>query len=188
MRAAFALRRIVFNFAVRRTCPFPRQQRGISTFSHWRSQWSFPRSRKGPQILCASLTPAAFVLLGEEDNGDGRTAEEHMLEASRAEIQKRVPDNIHGLRRPWRWLCLFVDVYVFEPIATGFRFLHLVIIFVPVIVTVPTIWIGRRLKDRNQTRTGTIWWYGFLVHAMERAGPAFIKVFEPESDFTRMED
>ena len=187
MRTAFTLRRFYFRFAAPRISPFPRQQRGISNLSQWRSRWSSARSPRGQQILCASLSPAAFVLLSEEDNGDGKTPEEHMLEASRAEIQKRVPDDVHGLRRSWRWLQLFIDCYIFEPIATGFRFLHLVVIFIPVIMSTPIIWFGRRLKDRDHERTGTIWWYGFLVRAMERAGPAFIKVVTPERDLIRAE-
>lgn len=124
----------------------------------------------------SALTPAVFIQLSEEDDGDGKTPEQHMLEASRAEIQKRVPEDHHGLRRAWTGFCLFLDWFIYEPIATGFRFLHLVIIFVPVIVTTPAVWFGRRLKDRDNERSGTLWWYGFLVRSMERAGPAFIKV------------
>ena len=56
------------------------------------------------------------------------------------------------------------------------RFLPLVIIFVPVIVTIPAIWIGARRVDRDNERSGTLWWYGFLVSSMEKAGAAFIKV------------
>lgn len=63
-----------------------------------------------------------------------------------------------------------------EPIATCLRFVHLTIIFVPVLLTIPMIWLGSRRKDRNGERVGTLWWYGFLVRSMERAGPAFIKV------------
>lgn len=99
-----------------------------------------------------------------------------MLEASRAEIEKRVPDDMRGWSRAWRGFYLFIDRFFYEPIATGLRFLHLVVIFVPVIATVPAIWLGPRRKDRDNERTGRLWWYGFLVHAMERAGPAFIKV------------
>jgi aarF domain-containing kinase len=54
--------------------------------------------------------------------------------------------------------------------------LHLVIIFVPVIVTIPVIWIGSRNPNKDDERSGTLWWYGFLVSSMERAGAAFIKV------------
>ena len=99
-----------------------------------------------------------------------------MLEASRAEIAKEIPEDVHGLRRIWKTVFLFVDTLIFEPIATTFRFLHLVVIFVPVIGAMPLIWLGRRQKKRDNERSGTLWWYSFLVRSMERAGPAFIKV------------
>jgi aarF domain-containing kinase len=66
--------------------------------------------------------------------------------------------------------------YIFEPIATGLRFLQLVAIFVPVFATVPVIFIGSRYPEHDNERTGTLWWYRFLVKQMERAGPTFIKV------------
>lgn len=99
-----------------------------------------------------------------------------MLAASRAEIAKVVPPSLHGFARVRRSVWLFLDNYVVEPIATGLRFLHLVVIFVPVILTVPVIWFGPRVKERDMERAGTLWWYGFLVHGMERAGATFIKV------------
>ena len=99
-----------------------------------------------------------------------------MLEASRKEIEKKIPDDMHGVKRIFRSIWVFLDQYIYEPIATSMRFLHLVFIFVPVIVTVPVIWLGRRQRDRDNERGGTLWWYGFLVSSMERAGPAFIKV------------
>lgn len=116
------------------------------------------------------------MALSEEDTGDGKTPEEHMLEASRAEIAKEIPEDVHGLPRVWKAIYLFVDTLIVEPIATTFRFLHLVIIFVPVIGTMPLIWLGRRQKNRDNERSGTLWWYSFLVRSMERAGPAFIKL------------
>ncbi len=116
------------------------------------------------------------MALSEEDNGDGKTPEEHMLEASRAEIAKEVPDDVRGLKRAWRSFYLFVDTVIVEPLATTFRFLHLFIIFVPVLVSIPVIWLGPKRKARDNERAGTLWWYSFLVHSMERGGPAFIKV------------
>jgi len=98
-----------------------------------------------------------------------------MLEASRAELREQVPKMLeHSKIR--RSIYKFLDYYIVEPIATGFRFLHLVIIFVPVILAVPVIWIGARDPHKDNERAGTIWWYGFLVASMERAGAAFIKV------------
>ncbi|KAL9105518.1 MAG: hypothetical protein Q9227_009315 [Pyrenula ochraceoflavens] len=114
--------------------------------------------------------------LSEEENGDGKTGEEHMLEASRAELQEEIPSDVHGLVRLCKTFTFALDHYVYEPIATTFRFLHLVLIFVPVIITVPAIWIGPRQHDHNHERSGTLWWFQFLVSSMERAGPAFIKL------------
>lgn len=133
------------------------------------------RTPAGPVIL-ALLSPAAFVQLSEEEDESGETAEERMLEASRAEIAKVLPDDIHGFQRFRRRIYLFVDLYIIEPIATGFRFLHLVAIFVPLILAIPAVWIGPRVRERSDERRGTLWWYEFLVNSMERAGPAFIKV------------
>ena len=136
-----------------------------------------PEPPRGKVVVWSLLSPAAFVALSEEDNGDGKTPEEHMLEASRAEIAKEIPQEVHGLKRAWKGIYLFVDTVIVEPIATTFRFLHLVLIFVPVIATMPLIWLGGRLRDHDNERSGTLWWYSFLVHSMERAGPAFIKVY-----------
>ena len=105
-----------------------------------------------------------------------QTAEGRMLQASRDEIEKRVDEDVHGIRRFRDTIVLFLDLYIWEPVCTGLRFLHLVVIFVPVILTVPALWVGRRSKERNNERRGTLWWYWFLVKSMERAGPAFIKV------------
>lgn len=99
-----------------------------------------------------------------------------MLEASRKELKEQVPQAIKNSKKYRRGIYFFVDLYIIEPICTGLRFLHLVVIFVPVIVTIPAIWLGQRQRDRDNERNGTLWWYSFLVTSMERAGAAFIKV------------
>ena len=184
MNTAFILGR----FCLRRGVPnisraFGHRQQ---SFYQWTRKHSLKDSwrRRGPLrpgaprtiLLVASLSPAAFVQISEEEITDGQTSEAHMLEISREEIRKKIPDDIHGLNRVFRCIVFFVDQYIYEPIATSLRFFHLVIVFVPVIVTIPVIWFGRRRKDRDHERAGTLWWYGFLVASMERAGPAFIKV------------
>ena len=154
----------------------PRRQ---PTFSRWTQKYNLkdPRQRYRPVLLAtAALSPVAFVELKEEDKEDGKTGEMHMLEASREEISKKVPDDVHGLRRIYRTIVYVLDQYIYEPIATTFRFFHLAFIFVPLIVTVPVVWLGSRRKDKDDERAGTLWWYGFLVSSMERAGPAFIKL------------
>lgn len=135
--------------------------------------------RRAPVIgalMMATLTPGAFLKLAEESEGDEVTTEMQMLEASREEIRKQVPKDARGLRRLFQSIRVFWYYYVYDPIATGFRFLHLAVIFVPVVITVPVIWIGRKIDGKSNAQTGTLWWYRFLVKAMERAGPAFIKV------------
>jgi len=110
-----------------------------------------------------------------------------MLEASRQEIKKQVKDDVRGWRRFRDWIIFVVDLYIWEPLCTGLRFLHLVVIFVPVFACVPAIWVGTRVKNRNMERTGTLWWYWFLVKSMERAGPAFIKVLRSGLEDDRRE-
>lgn len=124
-----------------------------------------------------ALAAAAFVGLSETGSADPEdTSQGRMLEVSREEIRKTAGESDGTLAHLGRRVLLILDLYVWEPICTGFRFLQLVAIFVPVILTVPAIWIGSRQPDRDNERTGTLWWYGFLVRSMEWAGPAFIKV------------
>lgn len=99
-----------------------------------------------------------------------------MLEASRAELKKAVNEDERGLYRFGHKIVLFLDVYFWEPLCTGVRFVELLFIFIPVIISVPAIWVGSRRPDRDNERRGTLWWYSFLVKSMERAGPAFIKL------------
>ena len=177
MRTAFALGRLCLRQKPHRlVASIAPHKRHYSLPTPWSVFHRPPKPPKGKILIWSLLSPAAFVALSEEDTGDGKTPEEHMLEASRAEIAKDIPDDVHGLRRVWEAIYLFVDTMVVEPLATTFRFLHLVIIFVPVIGTMPLIWLGRRQRDHDNERSGTLWWYSFLVRSMERGGPAFIKV------------
>lgn len=167
---------LIGRFCLKRGLPLPRIPR-----HHFTPSWRPPvkrASRRAPVIggvVMATLAPAAFLKLAE-DSEEGKTGELQMLEASRDEIRKTVSEDARGLARVCQSVWVFWYRYVFDPIATGFRFLHLAVIFIPVVVTVPAIWIGRRIESHNNSRSGTLWWYRFLVKAMERAGPAFIKV------------
>ncbi|EMC92713.1 hypothetical protein BAUCODRAFT_259486 [Baudoinia panamericana UAMH 10762] len=156
------------------------QRRNISILHHVRQGFRRPPPpiRGGTVLLAAALSPAVFVSIAEDEGSDrhGKTHEEQMLELSRQELEERVPDRLKHSRKWRRALWKFLDGWIVEPIATGFRFLHLVVIFVPVLVTIPLIWFGPRQADRDNERSGTLWWYGFLVSSMERAGAAFIKL------------
>ncbi|KAF7892576.1 uncharacterized protein EAF02_000114 [Botrytis sinoallii] len=145
-----------------------------------RGNWQFksPPQTKGLILAAAAgLSPTVFVRLSEKDNGGTEmTAEGRMLEASREEISKKVGDDVQGLQRVKDSIVYFLDAYLWEPLCTSIRFLHLVAIFVPVLVTIPAAYFGPRDIARDNERMGTLWWYRFLVKAMERAGPAFIKL------------
>ncbi|KIX02405.1 uncharacterized protein Z518_08346 [Rhinocladiella mackenziei CBS 650.93] len=157
-------------------CGIPRRQ---PSFSRWTRKYSLkdPRQRRNPTLLAvAALSPIAFVELRENHTEEGQTGEMQMQEVSRQEISPPIPEDAHGLQRLYKTIIYVLDQYIYEPLATSFRFLHLVVIFVPVIATIPAVFIGPRRKDRDNERAGTIWWYGFLVNSMERAGPAFIKL------------
>ncbi|KAI1303980.1 putative ubiquinone biosynthesis protein [Xylaria venustula] len=123
------------------------------------------------------LGTAAFVKLSEKDNGGTeQTSEGRMLQASRDELEKTVDEEKTVATRWAQEIVVFLDVYIWEPLCTGVRFCHLVVIFVPVILSVPAIWFGRRQPSHDNERSGTLWWYNFLVWGMEAAGPAFIKL------------
>jgi aarF domain-containing kinase len=127
-------------------------------------------------VLLAALSPAAFLALAGDNDDPTATGELEMLAASREELKKRIPEDANIFVKISRRIYLLLDKYVFEVLATGLRFVHLVVIFVPVLVTFPAIWFGPKVKDRDEERVGALLWYQFLVFSMERAGPAFIKV------------
>ncbi|TGZ82710.1 ABC1-domain-containing protein [Ascodesmis nigricans] len=107
-----------------------------------------------------------------------KTIEQRLLEASESERReaKRVSKDQPKRRRALQTLKIVVLDYILEPIATGLRFVSLVVIFVPVIVAIPMVCLGRRDPKRSDERAGTMWWYAFLVHSMETAGATFIKL------------
>lgn len=65
---------------------------------------------------------------------------------------------------------------IWEPIRTATRFIHLAVLFVPVIVMMPMLLVGAPEAELQGDRWGAVWWYGLLVARMEAAGPTFIKV------------
>jgi len=103
-------------------------------------------------------------------------SEQRMLGASKQEKQE---GRREYTRRLWRTVVVFYSDWIYEPIATTLRFLRLVVIFVPVLATIPIMFVGGRVPEKSNERIGTLWWYAFLVNSMEKAGPTFIKVCQP---------
>lgn len=129
---------------------------------------------------------------GEEDEDDFMSEYQQLdeesvkkyaptIEAQEAELQRqRYPRFVRRIK------VAFLR-YIAEPMGTAKRFVVLVCIFLPVLVSMPMLLVGsrreggrrrgRRVSKREQgQRWGAIWWFGFLVRSLERAGPTFIKV------------
>ncbi|KAI9599422.1 ABC1 family-domain-containing protein [Syncephalis fuscata] len=69
-----------------------------------------------------------------------------------------------------------LDALLIEPIMTSWRFLQLVVIFLPCIVTIPLLICTNSLTDTTAESKWKVWWYDLLARQMERAGPSFIKL------------
>lgn len=69
-----------------------------------------------------------------------------------------------------------LDTYLVEPLLTLRRLIHIVILFAPVMLAVPLLILGPRVREEENERCGALWWFDLLAAQMERAGPTFIKV------------
>ena len=142
----------------------------------------------------AALSAGAFLELSQKDNsGTEQTGEHRMLELSRAEIKKG-PRQRPGAATLGCQVVLLLELYVWEPIWTGVRFLQLG----------GHLCARHRLRARHLARKHTagtatkgagdpLVVNKFLVNAMEWAGPAFISSrqwaasLQPTSSPTRCE-
>ncbi|KAK9479650.1 ABC1 family-domain-containing protein [Lipomyces japonicus] len=61
-------------------------------------------------------------------------------------------------------------------LANSGRFVHLAVVFLPVIAAAPVVLVGTRQSGKDNERTGALFWYRLLVYSMELAGPTFIKL------------
>jgi hypothetical protein len=162
-----------------------------SSSQHKRSKWSRFYNNRALYIGSATLALLVVAPLGlpstvcekgpqnaSPDIPPEKTIEQLMLEESdleREELQAISKDQ-HVVFRIANHIKILTVNWLIEPIATGFRFVTLVTIFVPLILAVPLVYLGRRLPEKSNERQGTIWWYAFLIKSMEQAGPTFIKV------------
>ena len=150
-----------------------------ASFSSRFSSRHFRRHRVLLAISAAAAVPAVIPVSRKDPEEDDSALEQLFLDAS--EDERRA--HLYGVNaersifyRFFKHMKIAFIRYIYEPVATGLRFIQLVIIFVPVFATIPFIFIGSRDTQHDNERTGTLWWYAFLVKQMERAGPTFIKV------------
>lgn len=91
------------------------------------------------------------------------------------ELQKLEPSKrrvIRILDRILDWL----DRWFLEPLLVCRRFFHVILLFAPIVICVPIVFIGERQPDEQDERSGTLLWFDLIMTQMERAGPTFIKV------------
>ncbi|GAA5929786.1 hypothetical protein JCM10213_002784 [Rhodosporidiobolus nylandii] len=134
------------------------------------------------------------ALLCDSPSPDPSPPEKHSLKTILANVEKPEADEFliavgaeeddrppGVVRRVWR----FLREYVWEPLSTTTRFLHLAVIFLPVMLSAPILALElvddsrdrrRGRPKREKERSTTRWWYRLLVHQMELAGPTFIKL------------
>lgn len=101
----------------------------------------------------------------------GDTFEQGLFFASQRELEND-HRNFREVRLSSRfgWLYrlrfLFTD-YIWEPIRTVGRFLELSVVFLPVVLTLPVSWCGKR---------GLRLWYKVVTKSLEHAGASFVKL------------
>lgn len=86
-----------------------------------------------------------------------------------------LPGDVLEEPRPFS-ITYFFRKTVPEAFKTVFRAVWLMILFLPAVVTLPVAFLGGRLPEFDNERSGTLWWYSLFVNSMERAGPTFIKL------------
>ncbi|RKP26712.1 ABC1-domain-containing protein [Syncephalis pseudoplumigaleata] len=70
-----------------------------------------------------------------------------------------------------------IHALLIEPIMTGWRFLQLVVIFLPCVLTIPVLVCTRAHPPASTPKESWhVWWYNLLARQMELAGPSFIKL------------
>ncbi|ODV80609.1 putative ABC1 family protein, mitochondrial precursor [Suhomyces tanzawaensis NRRL Y-17324] len=81
------------------------------------------------------------------------------------------------LKRIFYYLKFHIDDYIINPLVTFARFLELSAIFVPVLLTSPLCWFGKKNRKTGTTvRSGARLWFRYLRWSAELAGASFIKL------------
>lgn len=172
----------------------------ITTLSH--TSWRKPPSsiltrlgqaskeRHGGLYVGIAATGALVLFMLNEDKGDSTRSKIAFMPIRPQQPPSAETQNVYMVPSASEeriTISYLLQTYILEPISTFFRFLHLALLFGPVILTSPMLLVGSSSATspggpgagRNAEETerwGAIWWHGFLVAQMERAGPTFIKV------------
>lgn len=154
---------------------------------HLHSSTHSSSSRPWLWILCTAIGSGlcAHSHLHSRPSLRLETLNQHLTPPSQATDELKDHDSDRSLIRKGLDL---IEHYVIEPLATTRRFLYLLTLFLPLVLTSPVLLLeyvelGHPAKRRKRNSVGalvterrtTTWWYFLLVNAMQRAGPTFIK-------------
>lgn len=176
-----------------------------SSNSSWNSSCS--------HVLFASATAIAALTPSDEEKSSKHvlipvsgadTREEGLLLASKQELEDsargRSRENPSTLYIWYKNVVRWFYRICYNPVATCLRFLHLALLFGPVLITFPAVLVGPKvlsnmnrfdniIEDDNTSssrdRIGAIWWFKYLTWTMEMAGPSFIKVLHDDDFYCR---
>lgn len=71
------------------------------------------------------------------------------------------------------WFLVFIRKWIWDPLLLLKRTAYLSLLFFPVLVSIPMMFIGQL---KQGVPSGRLWWFKLLSKQMERAGPSFVKV------------
>ncbi|KAH7106899.1 ABC1-domain-containing protein [Auriculariales sp. MPI-PUGE-AT-0066] len=136
-----------------------------------------PTRQQALLLLGISTTGVSFYIwrqhVRSEESASALLSSQHVMPINERNYPMSSP--VEPRRSVLGFLWDLVQRRIFEPILVSARFVHLVALFLPVIVSAPVLLFGR-VDGESGERTGALWWYNFLVGQMERAGPTFIKL------------
>lgn len=116
--------------------------------------------------LSLGVSALVFSTVKGDDDPNGKTRSEKMLELSRRQLEQELEEKNHKYGRLYAWL----RSYVVEPFLTMMRFFSLFIIMMPILLTGLPVAIGLVPQWYRNT------WFDFVVAGLQRAGPSFIKL------------
>lgn len=130
----------------------------------------YQRQQKG--WSCAAATGLTLAFANEDEEREKTGA----VKKSENDIKNcfKHPDGHQKRENLGRAIGRYWLRWVWEPLRTYIRFIELLILFTPLLATLPVALIGSR--DQNGDRMGARWWFRYTAATMTLAGPSFIKL------------